>query len=196
MLCFIATRGGSETAGLGYLRARLPGLGVAQGSQGGGLSPSPSVCSWGCLSRSVFSASLTASAGIPYEGPSWDMLPATTLLSWPGTKRCHPQTAPLLVHKPEASCAVSPFHRFFWLRGNTALQTLLVQVLARSKPLGGCKVTLGARCVQPRAQVASQREALGAAEEHQPLGSQALEQFQLARSKILLIVCTPRQSRC
>lgn len=80
--------------------------------------------------------------------------------------------------------------------GNAALQTLLVQVLARSKPLGGCKVTLGARCVQPRAQVASQREALGAAEEHQPLGSQALEQFQLTRSKILLIVCTPRQSRC
>lgn len=124
MLCFIATRGGSETAGLGYLRARLPGLGVAQGSQGGGLSLSPSVCSWGCLSRSVFSASLTASAGIPYEGPSWDMLPATTLLSWPGTKRCHPQTAPLLVHKPEASCAVSPFHRFFWLRGKRSPSNL------------------------------------------------------------------------
>lgn len=80
--------------------------------------------------------------------------------------------------------------------GNAALQTLLVQVLAGSKPLGGCKVTLGAWCTQPRAQVALQREALGAAEEHQPLGSQALEQFQLARSESLLIVCTPGRSRC
>lgn len=80
--------------------------------------------------------------------------------------------------------------------GNAALQTLLVQVLAGNKPLGGCKVTLGAWCTQPRAQVALQREALGAAEEHQPLGSQALEQFQLARSESLLIVCTPGRSRC
>lgn len=134
--------------------------------------------------------------GFLCEGPSWDMLPATTLLSWPGTKRCHPQTAPLLVHKPEATVLCPLSIDSSGSGGNTALQTLLVQVLARSKPLGGCKVTLGARCVQPRAQVASQREALGAAEEHQPLGSQALEQFQLARSKSLLIVCTPRQSRC
>lgn len=63
-------------------------------------------------------------------------------------------------------------------------------------PLGGCKVTLGARCLQGPGGLAKGTlwELLRSASPC--LGLLALEQFQLARSKSLLIVSTARRSRC